>query len=491
MMEIAEQYFSDRLPRPDFSRSRVVPDKQTAWGRPLAHAAKTKLPWLFVLYAVPAVIVLSLIMPPFQVADELAHTERADQISRGKVISDRLGGNVDAGWAVMDHLYEPLWFHPETKQTVALAQEAGAVRWSRTDNLNFQNTAQYGPLLYAPQVIGVLLSRLAGLNLVWTLIVARAINGLVACAIGFLALSICRRARALTFATLLLPMTLSQFASASQDALLISLTILAVAMASRNLTEKRSTSVAEFGLFAFIVTATTIARPPQFALAFLTPAFISRRDPDWKSKALIGAVAIILIVWWMRILSGLTPSMPSNESLSDQSHRLLMQPLLLPTVMFNTFAQSGHWLMKTVVGYLGWTDTLMPNWYYLTVAGALAVALIAPGNRGSILWPATLGLLTVAALITVVSASLYVTWTPLGQATINGLQGRYILGVLPLLGWAIPAYSPRLERAIKPAWYAVLLFPMITMAITPAVIMERYYGTWAVMAGSLRALLLS
>jgi uncharacterized membrane protein len=147
--------------------------------------------------------------------------------------------------------------------------------------------------------------------------------------------------------------------------------------------------------------------------------------------------------------------------------------------------------MKTVVGYLGWTDTLMPNWYYLTVAGALAVALIAPGNRGSILWPATLGLLTVAALITVVSASLYVTWTPLGQATINGLQGRYILGVLPLLGWAIPAYSPRLERAIKPAWYAVLLFPMITMAITPAVIMERYYGTWAVMAGSLRALLLS
>jgi uncharacterized membrane protein len=456
----------------------------------LANVVETKLPWLFLIYALPAVVALSIMMPPFQVADEMAHIKRADQISRGKMISDRFGGAVDGGWVPIEDPYRGMYFHPEVKQTVALAHAAGAIRWSGPKDLNFENTAQYGPFLYVPQVIGLLLGRLPGISLAQTLLVARVINGIAACVVGFLALSICRRGRALTFATLLLPMTLSEFGSASQDALLISLSILAVAMASRALTGQRPAGRAEFAVFAFIVVATTLARPPHFALAFLAPAFLGSRDPAWRSKGLIAALAIGTVICWMLILSGLTPPVPPELSLSGQFHHLLADPLLLPTVMMNSFAEKGPWLLKSVIGYLGFTDTLMPNWYYLAVAGALIVALIAPENRGPVLWPATLALLTFVALLTALCAALYMTWTPLGRATINGLQGRYILPVLPLLAWAIPECGPRLERVLAPAWYPVLLFPLMTMAVTPAVIMERYYGSWTIMAESLKALLL-
>ncbi len=430
-------------------------------------------------------------MPPFQVADELAHIERADQVSRGGLISERLGGTVDGSWVAIGDLYQSMWFHPEVKQTVALAGEAGAIRWSGSKDLvNFQNTAQYGPFLYLPQMIGVLFGRLAGISLAQTLVAARLINGFAACVIGFLALSICRRGRALTFATLLLPMTLSQFGSASQDATLISLSILAVAMASRALTEQGQASTAEFAIFAVIVVATTLARPPQFALALLAPAFVRWRDPAWRSKGLMAAVAVVTVIFWMRILSGLTPPVPSDLSPSGQFYRLLADPLLLPAAMLNYVATSGLWFVKTVVGYLGWTDTPMPKWYYVSAAGVLVMALIAPGNRGSVLWSGTLALLTFVAVLTALSAALYVTWTPLGQVKINGMQGRYILGVLPLLAWAIPECGPRLERVLAPTWYPVLLFPLITLTVTPVVIMERYYGSWAVMAESLKALLL-
>ncbi len=336
-------------------------------------------------------------------------------------------------------------------------------------------------------MIGLLLGRLTGISLAQTLLVARVINGIAACVAGFFALSICRLGRALMFATLLLPMTLSEFGSASQDALLISLSILAVAMASRALTERRPASTAEFAVFAFIVVAATLARPPQFALALLAPAFFGLRHRAWRSKCLIAALAVGAVVCWGPILSGLTPP---DQSQSGQFHHLLADPLLLPTVMMNSFAENGPWLLKSVIGYLGFTDTLMPRWYYLAVAGALIVALITPGNRGPVLWPATLALLTFVALLTALCAALYMTWTPLGQATINGLQGRYILPVLPLLAWAIPECGPRLERVLAPAWYPVLLFPLMTMAVTPAVIMERYYGSWTIMAESLKALLL-
>jgi uncharacterized membrane protein len=316
------------------------------------------------------------------------------------------------------------------------------------------------------------------------------LNGFAACVVGFLALSICKRGRALIFATLLLPMTLSQFASASQDALLISLSILVVAMASRALAQDRPASIAEFAVFAFIVMATTLARPPQFALALLAPAFVRRRDPAWRSKALIAAVAVVMVILWMRILSGLTPPVASDSSLSGQFHRLLADPLLLPSVMMNSFANDGFWLLETLIGYLGWIDTQMPNWYYLTAAGALVIAAIAPNNRGSVLWPSTLALFTFGALLTAVCAALYITWTPLGSTTINGMQGRYLLPVLPLLAWIVPEYGPRLERMLAPTWYPVLLFPLITLATTPIIIMERYYGgSWPVMSESLKALL--
>jgi hypothetical protein len=158
--------------------------------------------------------------------------------------------------------------------------------------------------------------------------------------------------------------------------------------------------------------------------------------------------------------------------------------------MMNSFASQGRRLLATLVGDLGWTDTLMPTWYYRTAAGALVIAMIAPGNRGRVLWPGTLGLVTFVGLLTALCTALYVTWTPLGQATINGLQGRYILGVLPLLAWAIPECGPRLERVLARTWYPVLLFPLMTLAVTPVVIMERYYGSWTVMVESLEVLLL-
>jgi uncharacterized membrane protein len=456
----------------------------------LAQVIETKLPWLFLIYALPSVIAFSIIAAPFQVPDETAHLERADEISRGTMVSGRLGGTVDGGLVEIGALYQDMHFNPEVKQTVALAREAGAIRWlGPKDHVNFQGIAQYGPFLYVPQVIGLLFGRLTGISLARTLVATRLINGIAACIISFVALSICRRGRALMFVTLLLPMTLQQFGSVSQDALLISLSILAVAMASRALAEQRPGGTAEFAIFVFIVVATTLARPPRFALAFLAPAFFRRRDPAWRSKGLIAALAVGTVVFWTRILMGLTPPVPPNFSLSGQFHRLLSDPLLLPEVAANTFAYQAHWLIATVIGTLGWSDTPMPNWYYASAAVVLAISSIAPGNRGAVLWPGTMALLTFVTLLGAVCAALYITWTPLGMATIQGMHGRYILPVLPLLAWTIPDYGPRLEPAMEPIWYPIALFPLITLSATPVVIMERYYGSWTVMAQSVKALL--
>ncbi len=71
-----------------------------------------------------------------------------------------------------------------------------------------------------------------------------------------------------------------------------------------------------------------------------------------------------------------------------------------------------------------------------------------------------------------------------------GLRGRYIFPVVPLLAWLIPACGPRLERAFAPLRIPVRLFPLLTLAMLPGVIMDRYYGVWPTTVNSLQALLL-
>src|SRR5438105_10465298 len=143
-------------------------------------------------------------MPPFQVTDEYAHTLRADQVSRGQLISPRLGSKVDSVLYALHLIYADMPFHSEVKHTPDQARAAAALQWSLPDyDENFQNTAQYGPILYLPQAAGIELGKLTGLGPAWTLLVARLVNGAVAALISFLAIRICRRGQALMFTTLL------------------------------------------------------------------------------------------------------------------------------------------------------------------------------------------------------------------------------------------------------------------------------------------------
>jgi uncharacterized membrane protein len=452
---------------------------------------KDGLGWLFLAYAVPAVLFHAIAMPPFQVADELSHVFRSSQVRHRIWVSPRLGGNVDRGLVAFGDPYMKMWFHRDVKLTVPLAEEGGALRWScAQEKADFWNTAQYGPVLYIPQAIGLWIGQKLDFTIAQTVCLSRIVNGLVSCIVGYFAIALCGRGRVFLFAMLLFPMTLSQMASASQDALLITLTMLAVAVASKLLAEQRPATLGEFAVFAFIVAATTLARPSQIALAFLAPAYFTRNDPTWVRKTLLGVMAFVPIISWYLLLRDIMSPWPPGVSVSGQFHYILHQPLALPKAILNSCATNGRWYLETIVGNLGWTDTPMPGWYYLCAAVVTAFAFGSPGNRGRLLWPTILAVVTLGGFVAAQFGALYLTWTPMRQPIIDGFQGRYVLPFLPLLGWLMPTCGPRLERALGLLRYVVLLFPIVSLGVLPYAIMERFYGSWSEMGEATRALLM-
>jgi uncharacterized membrane protein len=307
-------------------------------------------------------------------------------------------------------------------------------------------------------------------------------------AIGFLAICWCRRGQALLFTTLLFPVTLAQFSSVSQDALIISLSLLAIALASRVIDEGRTSRPFEFALFVSIVVATTLARASQIALALLGLAFISRREPFWRSKAAIAAVGAICMAAWIIYLPGLMPRMPKEISVAVQFHAMVSHPLLLPTLVVRTLYELNFWLFGHMVGRLGWGDAPSPEWYIWTAAAVVLCAWLAPGNRPPWAFPALLGLATFVAVLMALGAALYMSWTPVGKTTIDGYQGRYILAILPLLAWAAPNFRSVRVWKIEATSFVVGVFPLLSFAVLPNVLMNRYYESWSEMGLAIRAL---
>src|SRR4051794_37520178 len=203
------------------------------------------LPAMYVAWVIPLLFTLVLLVPPWQHPDENAHFLRIAQIADGALLGYRIesgaGGRVDPAIVAALLPFNAVPFHPDRKVTAAMYAAAHRFHWSMVRrDLDFRNTAFYPPFLYAPSVLAVWVGRALDLTIIQTLYLARGANAIVPTFLTFLALVFARRTRIGLSVVAILPMTITLYTSASQDALIISLVILAVGAIDRIIDSDRA-----------------------------------------------------------------------------------------------------------------------------------------------------------------------------------------------------------------------------------------------------------
>jgi uncharacterized membrane protein len=239
------------------------------------------------------------------------------------------------------------------------------------------------------------------------------------------------------------------------------------------------------------VVTTTMARISQIALATVCIPALGWPDRFWRRKLAIGLIGLVCIGVWMITLPRLLQMPVESGRAHTQLAILMSDPLVILTALWNSLHQNSFWLYQSLVGRLGWVDTSLPDWYYPVSMGALVCALLAPGNGRPYRVPAAIGLVTFALMLVAIGVALFVSWTDPGKSTIDGLQGRYMLPVLPLLAWANPIYRADVARVFSPTWLVVVVFPLVSISVLPGTMMSRYYESWSQMGAALKALYLS
>lgn len=445
----------------------------------------TRIHWVFLFPAIPLVIFLALWTPPFQSADEFAHFDRAWQVAHGQPYATS-GGFIDAGAEELYAYIADLPFHTEARFSPANRARAEAVKWTgRLSYYGFPNTGICAPTGYLPQALGIVVGEAAGMGVMRTLALVRLLNGAFSVTVCVLALYWCRRGKVVMFAILLMPMTLSLFASASQDATLIAFTALAFALTSKQIEVSASLTFPKAAVLALSLLIISLGRPPYAALllVLIAPCLF----PRWRNISawlpgvvLASLVAAVTLFWWLGAFAATRAFAflgAANGVVNPklQLLNLFHEPAIVASLAGYTVRHAAEYIAG-MIGILGWLDTPFPGHYYLAMVLVMLTACIAEFAHGKTAKKSLTLLLLASPFATIVAVFLieYLIWTPVGVPAIYGVQGRYFIPPAIAAGIGLPRLSES-ARTYQWATAVVVLSQLLTVVCLPQVIMGRYY----------------
>jgi uncharacterized membrane protein len=405
-----------------------------------------------------AVLVLGLgyatLTAPFGVPDEFAHFWRACHVSEGKILAEMRPGEGPGAMLPrsVDEVVETLVrYHSIPLPLPRIDREAWEQAWKmgfRSEDRmfrSFASTAAYSPVPYLPAAAAIALARECHLSVLAGIYLARFANVLAAAALLSLAWRRLPLARESFALTAMLPMTLALIGSLSIDAMSLAVGFLWLALVLNfNSAEKRPAEWRRYQIELIVVAAFLGQTKFVFPLALLALLCLFRRPgPDrpavLTSLAALAVAALSATLW--SAASGLvtTPTRTDVANPALQLAFILEHPVRFAEICVYTFRISVVEYGRQIVGVLGWLQTRLPEWLYAGMWIALALSTGFRGPKESeTLTPAArvfCGLLAVTMLMGVYVA-LYEMWNAVGAPVIDGVQGRYFILILPLLGLA-------------------------------------------------------
>lgn len=443
----------------------------------------------------------SAIIPPFKSPDEPDHLRRAYLLVNGQLLlhsqdcdeegyrckngKTASGGEIDAGLKEYLAVRDGINFGLRTVNEFD-EDRAGGFRWQGRDVFDITpGTAYYFPLVYAPQAIGLALSKALGLRLERSYYVARFFSLLATVLVLGLAFSIFIPSP-VTLALLLLPMSLYQAVSTSLDGFSTALAILALACFARITSspgDKKRWGLFMLMLVSLFLVGTSRAHLLPMLLMPCIAAYRMRKLAAWLGSAFL---SVAVLVWmWLAIPSAVDLRVDRGLSTGQILLHYLKEPGELVQVFYRTLTDQG---LMTGYGksFLGMFFSLYLSPYAYVLIGVLLFGIILISLpswqqwRGRLLERSALLLIGCMACFLAFLAML-LTWTPHPAQTIQGVQGRYFLvPAIMVFAGACSWSAPVGWRARGASFLLTLLFGVGFWAGTVRML-DGFYTPWMTM----------
>ncbi len=453
----------------------------------------------FLLVAFVWGLLMVFVTPPFQVPDEASHFFRSYQVCNFKFFPlskyNMLGGLVPN--SIISYLsgFNHLPFHPEAKTSPAIILSGFNTSLNADNQIFVQhiNSAQYTPLLYVPQSVGMFLPRIFNASPPILFYAGRIGNLLLWVLLIYMAILITPFFKWTFLLLALLPMSVNQAASLSPDGMINGVSFFLVALVLKMaFTRNHVISIKEIVITLLLVFFLTIAKNVYFLLGGLVLLISKERFTTQKSRVMLYAgvsfaivAAFVVNMLYFKLIShgldlsgGLYASYPGYPKdiypFKQFMHIINDLPGYFLAVL-NYFTNYSIITVKGCIGILGWFDTPLPRTFYHFVGFILIITALLDKNKNVCLMFSHKILFSLIAILSVVTilTVLYLVWMPLGAQQLDLIHGRYLIPLTPVL--MLIFYNRRLNAPNGFLPLVSVITVIVFIIVTLSSVIMRYY----------------
>lgn len=434
----------------------MIRDKIKSWKKGIGRAyGRLNGPQkLFLPLFLVAGLVFVFVVPPFQNPDEPMHFYRGYQVAKGHVFSTPdtaglYGGDIPLSMrelvvkSEIEHNYDY-----EHRFFLNYGELFGYGYGGEKVFEGFPNTAIYSPLAYLPSALAHGLVGIFDGPLLVALYLARILSVLIALIAFMIVLRIIPFGKWIVFSVGLLPMTVASAASISADSMTLSLSMLFIATTFYIAFNKKSVSRWWWGVLFALTISMGLVKQAHIALVpliLLIPVLNTRyRNRQFyisMAGAIVGALALFLL-WFKKTDQIVINFVPSIQPGLQKTY-MFQEPFDFLAALLTTYLTNyGNGTFIGLFGNFGWLTATLPTLFIIVSALMLYFAVqarekdevrvdVLPVKQTRLFKLWCVGVFM--AVLVMISAALYVYWTPYREKFIMGIQGRYFLPILPLL----------------------------------------------------------
>jgi len=436
----------------------------------LAFWKNIKLENVFLAGSLVFGILYSIVLPPFATPDESAHFIASYNIS-----SSMLGRQSPSGEErATQNPYDNDGYFNRYTNLNTYRSVYNSLHSSDRSFLSFYdrqyNYIEGNPLFggHFVQAAAITIGRLAKLNYMQMAYLVRFMNLAVYCAINYLAIRMIPVGKLFMCCISFLPMVFELAASASYDGWVISFGFLYVAYCLKCIYVKETVNLKDMLLLFFLLFLCSNFKYVYYIMGGLFLLIPKEKYGNMKQRYLLFGIFAALFL----LLAGRTVIERSQLLTAEQIEQaaaeekvvgsvrgqtyllsdLLCHPKTLITLYINTARDSfGRYFGEMIGDSLGSLNVSVNSLYIYLLLLLLFISAL-PMPKGKIKISRNQGMMYALIFCGVGAAillSMLVAWTEITNDTIDGVQGRYFLPALPLIGLLVQKLPIRLEKDIS------------------------------------------
>lgn len=401
---------------------------------------KMKIETKYLILAIFIYSVFLLLMPIFTGHDEYYHWFRAYEVSEGKLVSgiqdkQALSKMPVGVGAAMNEEYQNVNYN-SVKESLGIKIDKTV-----TGNHDMSTVAVYSPVQYIPQATGIKLASLFTNHSVFLAYAGRFMNMIFAIAMIYMAIRIIPIGKKMLFALAFFPIFVEGVTTLSPDGITNVTSILFIAYILRLLKNKavNNRDVTILTILGIVIGLSKIVYIPLVFLVLLLPKkYFKNSKSYWTSILIILLSSVMANLIWLFISSRYL-ALYRNGASSVQTHYVLTHLIEYAQIFLGTIGENFDYYFMTLVGRdLAWGGLVViyPIIIY-TIFWLFIVGCINEKDNIKDLYTKKnlfVIFLILLCIVGLVFTSLFVQWTSPGVSIISGVQGRYFLPLMPLVG---------------------------------------------------------